>query len=195
MSNRVFCTVMGVATLACLSLISLTIAEEMNLACPRCNCPNGVCYQQVISHVCKMVEVRTPIKKTVYECKEIPYCEHALPALIGRCDCCCPQCKSCPKYKKVLIKKEIVCGEKCEYKCIPEEVVTVVAVPCSQCGHCNHGPCATGNGVPGTAPPAIQQPAPAVASPPTPVVDPAAQTKPIRVKSPEIVIADPFQVR
>ncbi|MFO0902168.1 MAG: hypothetical protein U0939_04160 [Pirellulales bacterium] len=98
--------------------------------CPHCH--EGVCYQEVVTWRCKIVPDNKPIKKTVYECKEVPYCEHVLPRF-GQCDCC-PECKACPKFKKVLIKKEIVVGEKCGTKCVPEKVVERVPVPCCHCG-------------------------------------------------------------
>lgn len=99
--------------------------------CP--NCKQGNCYQEVVTYRCKMVPDNKPIKKTVYECKEVPYCEHKL-SKFGHCDCC-PECQACPKFKKVLIKREIVTGEKCGTKCVPEAVVARVCVPCCRCGH------------------------------------------------------------
>ena len=98
--------------------------------CPHCQSQEGVCYKEVVEHVCRLVEERKPIKKTVYECKEVPYCQHK-PAKFFQCDSC-PECQACPKYKKVLIKKEIVCGEKCTTKCVVDEVIR--KVPC--CNHC-----------------------------------------------------------
>lgn len=98
--------------------------------CPRCQAAEGVCYKEVVTHRCRLVEERKPIKKTVYECREVPYCEQQLPRFLS--SNCCPDCKDCVKYKKVLVKKEITCGETCTWKCIVEEVVH--KVPC--CNHC-----------------------------------------------------------
>ena len=51
-------------------------------------------------------------------------------------DCCCDQCAlcQCPRYKEVLVKKEIVCGEICGTKCVIEEFVE--HVPCKPCAPC-----------------------------------------------------------
>ena len=130
-----------------LSLLGSVFANEMlTRPCPHCACAEGCRYEEVVTNVCKMVEVKTPIKKTVYECKQVPYCKHALPKL-GE-GCCCKECEACARYKTVLIKKEITCGEKCETKCVVEEVKRIVPVPCHRCGHC-------GNGTPDTVVPPV----------------------------------------
>lgn len=97
--------------------------------CPHCQ--EGTCYREVVTYRCKLVPDHKPIKKTVYECKEVPYCEHKL----SRHGDCCPECHACPKFKKVLIKREIVVGETCGTKCVPEAVVERIPVPCCRCGH------------------------------------------------------------
>jgi hypothetical protein len=99
--------------------------------CPHCK--EGTCYREVVTYRCKMVPDNKPIKKVVYECKEVPYCEHKL-GKIGHCDCC-PECQACPKFKKVLVKKEIVVGHTCGTKCVPEAVVERVPCACCRCGH------------------------------------------------------------
>jgi hypothetical protein len=61
------------------------------------------------------------IKKTVYEVREVPYCLKKLPPLFSfhkHCDDCA-EC-GCVRYKKVLVKKEIVCDEICTTKCVPQ---------------------------------------------------------------------------
>ena len=100
--------------------------------CPHCQ--GQIVYQEVVSHRCKLVPEKKQIKKTVYEVKEVPFCLHTLPHLFGRhhADCCdeCREC-DCPRYKKVLVKKEIVCEEICTTRCVVEEFVE--RVPCRVC--------------------------------------------------------------
>src|SRR5688500_14862756 len=69
-------------------------------------------------YACTIVDERSPIKKAAYERPEVAFCLHRLPKF-GHCDCC-PQCQECPRYKRVLIKKEIIVGYECVTKCIPE---------------------------------------------------------------------------
>src|SRR5687768_3263549 len=104
-----------------------------------CHCPmvdvwewqDGVC------HRCRVVEEVKPIKKTVYDFKEVPFCLTKLPHC-GHCGHCddCRECKHV-RYKRVLIKREITCGETCVTKCIPEEFVerklVKVCRPACQC--------------------------------------------------------------
>jgi hypothetical protein len=120
--------------------------------CPHCGqCQEEICYQNVVTHRCVLVPDVKQIKKTVYECKEVPFCLHKLPKLFShhKHDCCedCPEC-DCPRYKKVLLKKEIVCEEICGTKCVIEEVVE--RVPCRVCKPCPH----CSQPVPGCAQPA-----------------------------------------
>ena len=90
-----------------------------------CHCPMvEVCeWQDVVCHRCKMVEEKKPIKKTIYDFKEVPFCLTRLPKC-GHCGHCddCRECKHV-RYKRVLVKREITCGETCVTKCIPEEFV------------------------------------------------------------------------
>ena len=111
--------------------------------CPRCSCclPEEIVYKDVITHRCRLVPDKKQIKKTVYDCKEVPFCLHKLPPLFSHhgkdcCDICCEPCAECdcPRYKKVLLKKEIVCEEICGTKCVVEEVVE--RVPCRVCRPC-----------------------------------------------------------
>jgi hypothetical protein len=97
----------------------------------------AVCYQDCITHSCRLVPEKRQIKKTVYEVQEVPFCVKKLPPLWSLlchhgCDDCevCPDCQ-CPRYKKVLVKKEIVCKEICTTKCVVEEHVE--RVPCQPC--------------------------------------------------------------
>jgi hypothetical protein len=94
-------------------------------------------YQDCVTHSCQLVPDKKQIKKTVYEVQEVPYCLKKLPPLWSLfchhhgCDCeVCPDCQ-CPRYKKVLVKKEIVCKEICTTKCVVQEHVE--RVPCQPC--------------------------------------------------------------
>ena len=110
--------------------------------CPHCE--GQIVYQDVVSHRCKLVPDKKQIKKTVYEVKEVPFCLHKLPHLCSHLhgDCCdeCREC-DCPRYKKVLLKKEIVCEEICTTKCVIEEFVERVPcrVCCPDCPSCQKG--------------------------------------------------------
>ncbi len=101
---------------------------------PCSHCQGRIVYRDVVSHRCKLVPDKKQIKKTVYEVKEVPFCLHKLPPLCSHHhgDCCdeCAEC-DCPRYKKVLLKKEIVCEEICTTKCVVEEFVE--RVPCRVC--------------------------------------------------------------
>jgi hypothetical protein len=80
---------------------------------------------ECVTHCCKLVPEVKQIKKTVYEVHEVPYCLKKLPPLLSLlhhrgCDCeMCAECQ-CPRYKKVLVKKEVVCKEICTTKCVVE---------------------------------------------------------------------------
>ena len=173
MKNQIVITLGAIFSLTLLALVGNAIAGDCQ--CQDCRPPA----------ICKMVEVKTPIKKIVYECKEVPYC---LPK--PHHGCCCPECEACVRYKKVLIKKEIVVGEKCEYKCVPE------ILPCGNGGPCNcqygQGPCADGQQ---NMVPAVPQPAPSPAvgppMPPAPVVDPSARRNSSPSRVPAVVVAAP----
>ncbi len=127
-----------VFSLAAIGYVVYCVADADGgpLGCHRCGAPNECCYQQVVVDRCKLVPDNKPIKKIVYELKEVPYCSHKLS---GCHDCdCCPECQACPKYKKQLVKKEITCGEKQGTKCVVEQCVEWVAIPCTRCGHAGH---------------------------------------------------------
>lgn len=93
---------------------------------------------QCVTHSCQLVPEVKPIKKTVYEVQEVPYCLKKLPPLLSlfhHHDCNCEQCAECQcvRYKKVLVKKEVVCGEICTTKCVVQEH-HVPCQPCQPCG-------------------------------------------------------------
>jgi hypothetical protein len=106
--------------------------------CPHCQ--EETVYQDVVKHRCVLVPDVKQIKKTVYECKEVPFCLHKLSPLFShhKHGCCCEECQECdcPRYKKVLLKKEVVCREVCGTKCVIEEYVE--RVPCRVCRPCPH---------------------------------------------------------
>lgn len=153
--------------------------------CPHCKgCPHDeIVYQDVVCHRCVMKPDKKEIKKTVYECKEVPFCLVKLPPLFGHwhkkgcCDTCGNDCRecACPRYKKVLLKKEVVCKEICTTKCVIEEYVERVPVRvCRACPHCSQG-------VPGCTVPAFTVPTPGCAdiAPPTvPLEDRSANLLP-----------------
>jgi hypothetical protein len=96
--------------------------------------PAPVGYHDCVTHTCRLVPETKQIKKTVYEVQEVPYCLKKLPPLFSlfhhhRCEDCglCDECQ-CPRYKKVLVKKEVVCGEVCTSKCVVQQHVD--RVPC-----------------------------------------------------------------
>jgi hypothetical protein len=105
--------------------------------CPPCPQEQTV-YQDVTCHRCKLVPETKQTKKTVYQVQEVPFCLKKLPPLFsllhhhGCCNECerCAEC-ACPRYKKVLVKKEVVCKEICGSKCVPVEFVE--KVPCRVC--------------------------------------------------------------
>jgi hypothetical protein len=103
---------------------------------PSCS-PERAGYCECVTHSCQLVPEVKQIKKVVYEVREVPYCLKKLPplcSLFGR-RCCqeCGECAECdcPRYKKVLVKKEIVCGEICTSKCVVREHVE--RTPCRVC--------------------------------------------------------------
>ena len=167
MHARIFSTLAAIAAL-------LVTAAAWADGCPHCQ--NGCCDE--VTYRCKMVPDVKPIKKIVYECKEVPYCQHKLPKF-GHCDCC-PECKACPKFKKVLIKREIICGETCGTKCVVEEIRN----PCRHCGNvpCDQAPAAAG-------------PQPTNPAPPMPVIDNAAKAKPAFFVPPVVSVSRPKSQR
>jgi hypothetical protein len=121
-------------------VVALTIAAGSRAGdAPPPYCPPAeqVGYQDCVTHSCVLVPEVKQIKKTVYEVQEVPYCLKKLPPLWSLfhhhgCDDCevCAECQ-CPRYKKVLVKKEIVCKEICTSKCVVQEHVQ--RVPCQVC--------------------------------------------------------------
>src|SRR5262245_37184696 len=100
---------------------------------PYCPPAEQVGYQDCVTHSCKLVPEVKQIKKTVYEVQEVPFCLKKLPplcSLFHHHGCECDQCAECQcvRYKKVLVKKEIVCGEICTTKCVVDQHVE--RVPC-----------------------------------------------------------------
>lgn len=77
-------------------------------------------------YYCQQITETKKIKKTVYTIKNVPFCLHQLPGLLHHG--CCPECECQPRFKKVLVKKEVVVCETCIHKCTP-----VKAPPCEAC--------------------------------------------------------------
>ena len=94
-------------------------APATPLQCP----PEQIACHDVGTHHCKLVPETKQIKKAVYEVQEVPYCLKKLPPLLSfhrhGCDDCA-EC-DCVRYKKVLVKREIVCGEICTTRCVVEQ--------------------------------------------------------------------------
>ena len=110
--------------------LAVSAADMLRPRCPHCQTPSEYGYEDVVEHQCRLVEEKKPIKKTIYECKEVPYCQHLPQPLFS--GGCCVECQACPRYKKVLLKKEITVGEKCVTKCVVEEVIRKVP-RCKNC--------------------------------------------------------------
>lgn len=114
-------------------LFQVVSAADGFARCQQCQSADGYCFQDVVSHRCVLVPDTKAITKTVYECKEVPYCVHRLPK-VGECGGCL-DCLACPRYKKILVKREVVVTEICTTKCVVEEFVERVPGPCCHCGH------------------------------------------------------------
>jgi hypothetical protein len=93
--------------------------------------PGQVHYQDVITYRCRLVPETRQIKKTVYEVREVPFCLKKLPHLCSLHHHGCEDCAECdcPRFKKVLFKKEVVCEEICGTKCVIEEVIERLPCP------------------------------------------------------------------
>ena len=100
------------------------VALPVSTSAPQCS-PEQLAYHDVVTHYCKLVPETKQIKKTVYEVQEVPYCLKKLPPLFSfhrhGCDDCA-EC-DCVRYKKVLVKREIVCAEICTTKCVVEQCI------------------------------------------------------------------------
>ena len=121
-----------------LFLVLLCFAAVANSADgPAYVVPDQPCCNECVTHSCKLVPETKKIMKTVYEVQCVPYCLKKLPPICSLlhhhgCDCeMCAECQ-CPRYKKVLVKKEVVCKEICTSKCVVEEQ----RVPCQPCDSC-----------------------------------------------------------
>jgi hypothetical protein len=121
--------------------VAIPVAATLPGGCPQCQCPHEeIVFQNVICHRCVLVPDVKQIKKTVYDCKEVPFCLPKVPHIFShfkKPGCCdsgpCVEC-DCPRYKKVLLKKEVVCKEIYGHKCVVEEYVQ--RVPCRVCRQC-----------------------------------------------------------
>lgn len=89
------------------------------------------CYREVVVGCrCRLVPETKSVKKFVYSYKDVPYCRPNCPNPLRRCGDseACTECEYCPRYKRVLVKREVV--EKKEgVKCVVEEVKEKVPYP------------------------------------------------------------------
>ena len=118
--------------LAAIALSFSVASAAATLAdCPHCN-NTGCCWKNVVKYRCVEVPDVKPIKKIFYECKLVPYCQKELPCFLhDDCDCCA-ECDH-PRFKRVLVKREVEVGKTCGTKCIVEEYCERVQVPCCHC--------------------------------------------------------------
>lgn len=113
---------------------SFAAADDAFFDAPHQQAPIATTYHDCITHSCRLVPDVKPIKKTVYEVQEVPYCVKKLPpllALLHHHGCACEACAQCDcvRYKKVLVKKEVTCGEIHTTKCIVQEHPTCYPNP------------------------------------------------------------------
>lgn len=170
-SHRIITAVCLLASATAAYLSAAEFLPGHQCRCPHCQVVEEVVYQDCVTHKCELHPDKKTTKKTVYEIKEVPFCLHKLTCPLHKhgCDCCVP-CKECEcqaRYKKVLIKKEVVVCEECTTKCTPVPVVTRVAVKVQRvipCANCARQGCAGGvPSMPGqTAPVQMQLPTPPV---------------------------------
>jgi len=118
-------------------VLAMVLIANVHLIAADAPSPQPAPCDSCVEHCCKLVPEVKQIKKTVYEVQCVPYCLKKLPPLCSLfhhhgCDCeMCAECQ-CPRYKKVLVKKEVVCKEICTSKCVVEEH----RVPCQPCQSC-----------------------------------------------------------
>src|SRR5262245_55827403 len=110
-------------TLGSVLLVALSVGVYSDGQCANFHGADGTCCPQCPEHECVFKPGTKTIKKTVYDVKCVPVCEHQPAKFLAHCDCC-PVCKL--KYKRVLTKREVV-TEVCITTCVPVEI---------PCGHC-----------------------------------------------------------
>ncbi|MFO0921847.1 MAG: hypothetical protein U0905_05080 [Pirellulales bacterium] len=136
MKRRYFLKSIAVAsTLASMhTALGASNPAMQDASCPECGCEEVPC--RVVKRAqCSWKAVQVPIEKTVYETKEVFFCQHHPGGCLHRCHQCSTEVRS----KTQLVKKKIKCGEKTEWKCVTEEVDVLVPVACPRCGHLCHG--------------------------------------------------------
>jgi hypothetical protein len=94
--------------------------------CNRCS-HDSVCYRCV-------AKPGEPEKKTIYDCKLVPFCLPKLPKLFSHC--CHLDCGPV-RFKRVLMKAEVSAGSTCEMKCEVEKLPPCVDFPCLHGGFSN----------------------------------------------------------
>lgn len=128
-------------------------SPDLQVCPPGCKFVEEIVHKEVVRHVCKYVPDVKKVRKTVYECKEEPYC-------LPKCSCgsfslfgyrvSCwgcghsaanPECDQCEpvRMRRVLVKREVV--QECPtYKCVVETVREVVPVKVYRAVPCNSAP-------------------------------------------------------
>ncbi|MSR56402.1 MAG: hypothetical protein EXS05_01860 [Planctomycetaceae bacterium] len=108
------------ATPAATRLASLAAEPVCGNGGPGCHCRGCGC-EVWDGDQCVVVPDTKTTKKWVYSTKLVPFCVKGCPNLFKcRHDACetCPECESCVRYKRVLIKREVVTKTE-GFKCIP----------------------------------------------------------------------------
>lgn len=97
-------------------------AESGGAVGAACGCESGQCQCEICGNEhCVLVPETKTTKKWVYATKLVPYCLlKCRNPFHGRDEGCdsCPGCESCVRYKRVLVKREVVTTKQI-YKCVP----------------------------------------------------------------------------
>ncbi|MBS0267129.1 MAG: hypothetical protein JSS02_34705, partial [Planctomycetes bacterium] len=127
---------MVIASLLAVAGLQLRSVAAEPPAVPAANCPDDcaddglACQDEAYGAYCKLApEVKT-VKRWVYSCKLVPYCRPNCPNPLQRWgeNEKCTVCECCPRYKRVLIKREVI-EKKETLKCVVEEVKSPAALP------------------------------------------------------------------
>src|SRR5687767_15127282 len=101
------------AVVCSFALVLMTIATaRAGAPCGHCHSGHRCACESCESYECVKQPDHKTIKKVVYDVKCVPVCEHR-PSKFLHCDCC-PVCQL--KFKKVLVKREVVVCEICTTK-------------------------------------------------------------------------------
>ena len=97
--------------------------------CPHCG-GNGFPAPDVASYRCVKAPEVKPVTKTQYDVKTVPFC---LPKLAGFLRGCCPLDCDHPRFKRVLMKRDVNVEPICDVKCVVEAVIPPAPAPCPHC--------------------------------------------------------------